>query len=142
MQIEIETGIRNQILTHPTIVSLTGSQVYSQQAPNKAAHPFVVFGLNAGQTINTTANDYVDLRYMVKAVAAAGDQGMNAAEQAAEIAEAIRAVLHEKDFAMDAPWQLVRCQHMTVIQYVTNEDRRQYWHAGGIYRVRAYGGDL
>lgn len=142
MQIEIETGLRNQILTHPTIVSLTDSQVYSQQAPNVAAPPFVVFGLNAGGTINTSATDYVDMRYMVKAVAAAGDVGKNAAEEAALIAEAIREVLHEQDFAMDAPWQLVRCQHMSVIQYVTNEDRRQYWHAGGIYRVRAYGGDL
>jgi len=141
MQVEIETGLRNQLLTHPTIVNLVDQQVFNQQAPENATHPFIIFDLNAGGSINTSANRYFDAKYLVKAVTSSGEFG-NAAETAALLSEAIYAALHEQNFGMDAIWQLVRCQHLTIVKYVENVERRQYWHNGGIYRVRAYGGDL
>jgi len=141
VQEEIETGLRTQLLNQMTIATLTESQVYNEQAPETARHPFLVFSVNAGGSINDTANRYVDMRYLVKAVTASGDSGP-AAERAAELADAIYTALHGQDFAMGASWQLVRCQHLTVVKYVENQSNRQYFHNGGIYRVRAYGGDL
>ena len=142
MQTEIETGLRRQLLTHPTIVNLVDQKVFNEQAPEKALHPFIIFSVNAGGSINATANRYVDMRYLVKAVTTNGDVGANSAEVAATLSDAIYTALHEQDFDLDAEWHLVRCQHLTVVKYVENQERRQYFHNGGIFRVRAYGGDL
>jgi Protein of unknown function (DUF3168) len=142
VQVEIETGLRNQLLSVPAIMNLASGQVYNQQAPETARHPFIIFDVNAGGSVNRTANRYFDGRYLVKAVTTNGDVGANSAETAAILSDAIYETLHEQNFALDGDWQLVRCQHVTVVKYVENQSNRQYWHNGGIYRVRAYGGDL
>jgi len=99
-------------------------------APVTATMPYIVYSIAAGGSDNDSPLDAVDLRFTVKAVA-------STPAAAGALSGAIRDALHEAILTMDSPWNNYRCQHQTEIMYPETIERAQYWHAGGVYRIRA-----
>lgn len=124
----IEKAIR-AALTGGTAGPLVGGRVYNEMAPQGAALPYVVLALNAGGKTNRTPTDEGDVRHVVKAIS-------TSASEAAQVAAAIEADLHEVSLALDAPWAAYRCQVLTVVKFFEQAERVQYYHNGWIVRTR------
>jgi hypothetical protein len=122
--------LRAKLAAASAVTSVVSTRIYNTQAPLEAALPYIVVALQAGGSTNRSPRDEFDLVLLVKCVAADG-------LQAGTVADAIRAALHEQAITLDSPWNAMDCQHETAFQFVENEDRAQYWHAGGLYRLRA-----
>lgn len=133
-------AIRDALLVNPGVTNLVGSRIYNKQAPETAAYPFIVIIANGGGETNDSDNDYIDADYTVKAIATNGEGIINAGGLAGQVSDAIRKALHKQTFSMDAPWTLVRCQRDSIVDYIENVDRKQFYHSGGLFRIRAYGG--
>lgn len=124
----IEKAIR-AALTGGTAGPLVGGRVYNEMAPQGAALPYIVMAFNAGGKTNRTPTDEGDVRHVVKAIG-------TSASEAAQIAGAIEADLHEATLALDTPWAAYRCQALTVVKYIEQVEREQYFHNGWIVRTR------
>lgn len=124
----IEKAIR-AALTGGTAGPLVGGRVYNEMAPQGAALPYVVLAFNAGGKTNRTPTDEGDVRHVVKAIS-------TSASEAAQVAAAIEADLHETSLALDAPWTAYRCQVLTVVKYIEQAEREQYFHNGWMIRTR------
>jgi hypothetical protein len=124
----IEKAIR-AALTGGTAGPLVSGRVYNEMAPQGAALPYIVMALNAGGKTNRTPTDEGDVRHVVKVIS-------TSASEAAQVAGAIEADLHEVSLALDAPWTAYRCQALTVVKYLEQVERVQYFHSGWIVRTR------
>lgn len=127
----INKALSNKLTASSALVSQLsgGSAVYFQQAPLDAALPYVVIILAGGGPENDSPLQSGDVMYYVKGVA-------ETARVAGNIAESIRSALHEQSLSMDSPWTAYRCQLQEVLMFAENVERRQFWHAGGSYRIR------
>lgn len=132
----VESAIRAKLAATAAITAVVSTRIYATQAPLEAALPYIEFGLSAGGSDNQSPRDELDVIVLVKCVATDTNSASGAAT-AKQVADLIRAALHEVDLTMDAPWNAYRCQHESAFVYTENEDRVQYTHAGGNYRVRA-----
>lgn len=130
MQGAIKAGIYAKATTDSGITALAGTRCYWLLAPASAALPVVVATLAAGGDTNETPKEELDVLIDIKGVAAS-------AQAAEQLADAIRGAFHEADLSLGDGWHTIRCQHVTAFAYVENADNRQYWHAGGTYRIRA-----
>lgn len=134
MQIEIETGLYARLLAQ--VGNMVDSRIVKNLAKVGTEYPFIVYSLNAGSDQNLNNGGMVDLRYLIKAVSKdAGDN--NGADEADRIAAAIYTALHEVRFTTDAPVSVYRCQRITLVDYTETQERVQFHHRGGIYRIRA-----
>lgn len=125
---QIEKAIR-AALTGGTAGPLAGGRVYNEMAPQGAALPYIVMAFNAGGKTNRTPTDEGDVRHVVKAIS-------TSASEAAQIAAAIEADLHEASLALDAPWAAYRCQALSVVKFIEQAEREQYHHHGWMVRTR------
>lgn len=130
MQGAIKAGVYAKATTDAGITALSGARAYWLQAPKDAALPHIVFTLAAGGDTNETPREELDVLMDIKGVAAS-------AQAAEQLADAIHAAFHEADLSLADGWRTLRCQHVAAIAYVENAENRQYWHAGGTYRIRA-----
>lgn len=113
------------------IAALGGTAIYRDVIPLAAALPAVVYSVNAGGDTNDTPTRNLDVRYLVKAVAIDS-------RDAETLADLIDDRLHEASVALDAPWTAYRCQRTQIVSYMEQEpDGEQYFHHGGLYRIRA-----
>lgn len=106
--------------------------VYNQQAPQGAALPYVVFGLNAGGDDNDNPHRAKALVYSVKAVGTAGFAN------AGSIDIQIDALLHHGTLSPSG-WTNFWTARESDFRYVetpTDGGGRRFYHAGGLYRVR------
>ncbi|MBN1964052.1 MAG: DUF3168 domain-containing protein [Anaerolineae bacterium] len=131
MLLAVAKGVYGELAAGTAITALVSTRIYNSQAPQTAETlPYVVFSLASGGDTNDTPREELDVIVDVKAVAAT-------ALEAQQAADAIRATLHDADLTLDGDWAAVRCQHHAAFFYAENVERRQYWHAGGSYRIRA-----
>lgn len=126
----IEKGVRAKLVATSAVTALVSTRVYSTQAPAEAALPHIAFFLSGGGSTNDTPRDSLDVLVTVRATAADG-------ATATQVADAVRAALHDADLTLESPWAAYRCQHTTPFYYVETTDRVSYHHAGGVFRVRA-----
>lgn len=125
----IEQGLYNRLAGDTALVAaLGGPAIYPQLIPPHGRLPAVVYSLNRGGETHHTPRPEVDLTYLVKAVA-------ETPGVAATLADLIRERLTE--MALTSPWAAYRVQLTQVVSYVDQLDRNTYWHAGGLYRIRA-----
>lgn len=122
-------GVRAR-LSADTGVKAKTTRIYAVLAPLDAALPVIVMQVAAGGSLNETPRDELDVWVDVKAIAAD-------APGALSLADAIRTALHEQDLSLGGNWKTVRCQHERPWTFQVTEDGRQYWQAGGTYRIRA-----
>lgn len=125
----VEKAIRSKLTGTTAIANLVSTRVYAGIAPDAAVMPMIVFSLNGGGADNDTALDSADLRYAIMGVS---DKQL----QAVQIADAIRAALHEQAMAIDSPWTVYRVQESGAIAYVDDVDGKPFFRRGGIYRIR------
>lgn len=130
MQGAIKAGVYARATSDAGITALAGTRSYWLLAPASAAMPYVVFSLAAGGDTNETPREELDVLIDIKGVAVSA----LAAEQ---LADAIHSAFHEADLSLAGGWATIRCQHVTTFAYVEQAENRQYWHAGGTYRLRA-----
>lgn len=132
MLLPLRKGIKGQLAASSALITaLGGTAIYRLQAPPGAALPYVIFSLNAGGDANVSPRDESDTLWLVKAVD-------DDATTAGSIADLIRTTLHDADLTLDGGWTAYRCQHTQIVEYVENIERRQYFHSGGLYRIRAH----
>lgn len=124
----IEKGVRAALLANGTISAAVGTRIYALQAPNGATLPYIILSSLAGGEDNETSVQSGDFSLVVKAVGTASG--------VLTIADAIYAVLHEVILTLDAPYLVARCQRTAPVLYAENTEREQYYHRGGIYRIR------
>lgn len=117
-------------LSADTGVEAKTTRIYPILAPEDAPKPYILVTIAAGGTLNETPRDELDVWVDVKAVAASMPEAL-------DLAGLIRTALHEQDLSLGGSWKTVRCQHMTPWAFQVTEDARQYWQAGGTYRIRA-----
>lgn len=122
-------GIRGKLIADTAVKAVT-TRVYPVLAPQSAPLPVIVMQIAAGGSLNETPRDELDVWVDVKAIAAD-------APGALSLADAIRTALHEQDLSLGGNWKTVRCQHERPWTFQVTEDGRQYWQAGGTYRIRA-----
>lgn len=136
----VEKGIIAKLSGASALTSVVSTRIYATQAPLEAALPFIEVSVTAGGSPNSSPRDEFDLMVTVKCVATDNPSaGTSGAKVAKQMADAIRAALHNVTLTLDSPWQAYDCEHESAFIYVDNEDRIQYTHAGGTYRVRATG---
>lgn len=130
MLLAISKGLGDKLAATPAVTALVSTRIWFGQPPEAAAFPYLLMTHAAGGSDNETPRDSFDVTMLVKGVA-------TSAASAQAVAEAIRTALHDKDLTLPSPWTAYRCQHTVPVAYVENAERGQYWHAGGLYRVRA-----
>lgn len=128
---ELKKAVIGKLTANASLVgALSASNaVYWQQPPVDASLPFIVVGYASGGEENDTPTDSFDMDITVKVVT------VNSSDSSS-IAETIRSTLHRQTLTFDT-YTTVKVTHTNVIDYVENAERVQYWHCGGIYRIRA-----
>lgn len=122
-------GVRGKLLADGSVSAIT-TRVYPLLAPSNTPLPFIIMQIAAGGDTNDTPRQELDVWIDVKAVAAT-------APGALTLADLIHTALHEQDLPLGGNWKTVRCQHETAFAIQVTEDAKQYWQAGGTYRIRA-----
>ena len=130
MQLALEKGLNTILLA--TVGALVNSEIVNQFA-KQVTFPYVIFIWMAGGDTNQQRRRQGDFRYTIKAVVQEGSDGAFAA---AQLADVIDARLHEQTFPVEAPWKVYRSQRMSIVKYTTSDNKRQFFHHGGIYRFR------
>lgn len=127
----VNKALANKLMNSTALVSQLsgGSAVYIQQAPTDAVLPYVVIIRSGGGEVNDSPLANGDMMYYVKGIA-------ETALAAGNIADSIRNALHEQAIPIDSPWTVYRCQLNEALFFAENVERRQFWHAGGSYRIR------
>lgn len=127
----INNAVRTQLAAGTALTTeLGGTAIYAVQAPEAATLPYVLITIAGGGDLNRTPTREIDVMVQVKAVA-------TTALKAATCADLINSRLHDTTFSMNTPWVVYRCEHDEAFMYVENAERKQYWHAGATYRLRA-----
>lgn len=126
---EVERGLYTTLTNDPTLGPYVERRIYNQFAPQGAVFPHVVFVFNSGADSNEQGVRMLDLRYTIKAVSTS----MMDVQIAAGM---IEDALHEKTFSVSALYTVMRCQRVSVFKFHEMDDRVQYHHMGGIYRIR------
>lgn len=103
--------------------------VYRMQAPEAAALPFVVFGLQAGGPENITASDLRDEVYNVQAYA-------RTPALAGSIDAQVSSLLHHGSLTVSG-YTNIWCGRETDLEYTESEPTGAIiYHAGALYRIR------
>jgi len=106
-----------------------GTAIFDSLAPAGQAYPYVVFQYVAGGDENSSPLDTRSEIWQVKAVT---DQH----QQAGELAEAIRAALHQQALVISG-WRHLWTAHEKPV-WMVEAVGQQIYHAGGTYRIRAH----
>lgn len=109
----------------------SASAIYYEFAPVDSAMPYIVFNLAGGGSDNDTPTDSADMMFYIKGVS-------KVAATSLSIATAIYNALHEQEasITIDNPWTVYRVTHNEPISMTETEEKGQYYHRGGSYRIR------
>lgn len=127
----LKKGIYTKLNTTSAVTTLLSSAtaIHYTQAKAGSPLPYIIFTFAGGSDDGDTLLDSADFMYYIKGVA-------NTAQEAGQIAAAIRDALHNQTFNLDDGWSVYHCQQKELISQVENVDRSQYHHRGASYRIR------
>src|SRR5574342_1164335 len=128
----LNKGIYSKLNGNSAVTAALSSStaIYFGLAPVDTVKPYIVYSIAGGGAENESPLDAEDVTFTVKAIA-------GSALAAGSIAGKIRTALHEQLLSLDAPWNCYRMQETAVLMYPETIEGKQFWHAGGNYRVRA-----
>ena len=129
METTARAAIRAHLVGGSAFTAVVSQRVYADIAPAGATMPYVVLSLNGGGYDNDTPLDSADVRMTVRGVSAS-------AQEADTLGNAIRARLHKAAVSPGDGWSLMSLTEDTLFSYVEQTERVQYWHRGGVYRIR------
>lgn len=123
----LKQAIRNRLITAGVN---GGTGIFDTHAPLGQAYPMVVFQYVAGGYENVDSLDSRNELWQVKAVT-------EQHSQAATLAEAIRAALHQQNLTVTGWRHLWTAQedHVWLVETVSN---RPLYHMGGLFRIRLH----
>lgn len=113
-----------------TTLLSSATAIYWQIAAESAARPYIVFYMSSGGDTQSVPNELIDVRLGIKTVAISGTA-------AGAIASAIRDALNKQELNYGSGWKHIDCRETGLIDFVETVDRVQYYHSGGVYRLRA-----
>jgi len=132
MPIAISEGIQAALVGNAQLITLLGGTViYQGLAPQLATTPYVVFFISGGGEDNISPKDSVDEFYTVYGITS------NDATLAGSISDEIRDALHEAELTFSGDWKHIKCSREQKLWLTEHAERRTFYSAGGIYRVRA-----
>ena len=106
------------------------ASIYDSLVPRGSSYPVVVFHLSGGGDANETPRRRKELLYSVKAISELG------AKEAGNIDAQIDPLLHEASVSAIG-WTNFSLKRESDFSYAeTTPEGRNYWHVGGIYRLR------
>lgn len=128
----IKAAVYSKLNGTSAVTSLLSSAtaIYWQIAGESAARPYIVFYMSSGGDTQSVPNELIDVRIGIKAVAVSGTAAGN-------IASAIRDALNNQELNYGSGWKHIDCRETGLIDFVETVDRVQYYHSGGLYRLRA-----
>ena len=129
----IFTGIRAHIVGDGSITAALGAagNVYTLVPAPTAVLPYIVMDANRGGSTNISPRDDFDVTLSIKVIS-------NSATTSAQVADLLRSRLHESQDDVTVPgWNVYRVQHLDNIFFVEHIERKQFYHAGALYRIRA-----
>jgi hypothetical protein len=120
------------LLADAGVVALVGTGIYNGFVPaSVTADPVIVIGLNAGGMESVTPQSSFDLRYTVKVISRSGNT-------ASLGADTVRNALHQANLGTVRGWRMMRCDARAYVEFVEQEEKQQWYHAGWVFRVRGY----
>lgn len=132
MPMVISEGIQTALVGNAQLITLLGgTTIYQGLAPQKDATPYVVYFISGGGEDNFTPKDSVDEYYTVYGVTS------NDATLAGSVSDEIRDALHEAVLTYSGNWKHIKCNREQKLWLTEHAERRTFYSAGGIYRVRA-----
>lgn len=135
----VEIALYQRLIGTAALVNLLASatSVYTQEAPQGAAYPMVVFNKQAGTDDNDNPHRARQLLYQVKAIVAS-KQATGAdytLKDALAIDEQIDAALHLKPLTVTG-WTNFWIVRESDVLYDEDASGKRFYHAGGLYRLR------
>lgn len=130
--IAVAQALRSVLAANSDVTALVGSHIYNGFVPaGVTAKTVMVLAVNSGGLENITPQRSFDMRYVVKCVAENGRVAANGATL-------IRDALHNAEPGTIDGWFMMRVDVTTYVEFVEQEDKRQWHHSGWIIRVRGY----
>ena len=129
---EVSVALYNKLTGGTALTALLAgtTSVYESLVPRGAALDAVVFSLQGGGDANWTPRRRKELRYMVKAVSD------GSVKTAGAIDAQIDTLLHRGTLTVSG-WTSISVMREADVSYAeTTPEGRNYWHVGGVYRLR------
>ena len=122
-------GTINATSAVTTLLAGTTS-IYNLIVPRNQFFPAIVFGFFGGGDANETPRRRKDVLYTVKAITATSMQAAGA------IDAQVDAILHNKTLVVSGWTNYWMARERDIAYHETTPEGREYWHCGGIYRIR------
>lgn len=125
----IYTGLRTKMLASSGLTTLVSQRIYTWQAPDKAAYPYVTMYHAAGGYMNIVNSDMMNILISIEAWA---DTAIGADNTYA----AIHAALHRADITVTG-WSCYWCMEEVPIHAPPElYNNQRIYRAGGSYRLK------
>lgn len=118
-----------------TILAVVSHRIYSYQAPQGTAFPYIVFELSDAprDVVGVGARRiWSNLYYVVRVVW----EGQGMAAYKSTVAR-IDTLLHARSGTSNSDGHVLGCVRESPVSYVEDDDGRRYNHQGGLYRLWA-----
>ena len=128
---ELEQAIYSRLAGGTALTTkLGGTAIYNAMMPRGSSYPAVVFGHQGGGDANQTPRRSKNVLYTIKAVS---NLSMKAA---GEVDALIDDLMHEHTLTV-AGWDNYWTMREQDVRFVeTTAEGSNFWHVGGIYRIR------
>lgn len=138
MELEARKAIIAALKASSTLNGANGvnSQWFKDVARGAFSYPYGLISLNTGVILNLASRvKGGDLRFVAKAVGKENELGGQQLK-VDQCGALIRAALDEVTLTVDDPEYVWRCQIIQVVSFTENDGQTQFYHNGGIVRVR------
>ncbi|NIN68416.1 MAG: DUF3168 domain-containing protein [Anaerolineae bacterium] len=129
---ELETALYNRLAGGTALTNLLGGTlIHNTVAPPHTEPPYVLFQQQAGGDENVTPRRSRDPIYLVKAVTLDGREAAIALDRECDT------LLHKNELPVMGDWGNHRLNRTEDVSFVEQDDAgKQYFHQGGLYRVK------
>lgn len=127
---EVFKAIRAKLIGDVAVAGIASTRVYAELPDSSAIFPYILMDWVEGGDANLTPTDMLDVSVQVKCVA-------SDAATAQTVQNLIRQALHQQMLTMSDGWSVYAVTHTSVVYLVEQAEKRQFYHAGGTFRIRA-----
>jgi hypothetical protein len=125
----ISGAVRAVLIADGGVSALVSTRVYYQLAPQDADLPYILMDEAGGGSTNDTPRKMLDVMWQVKAIS-------KSMSEAATLEALIYDALDDAVLNPASPWKAIDCRHEMPFSYPEHVEAKQYFHAGGTFRVR------
>lgn len=129
--IAFQKAMGDTLAADSAVYALVGERITIAERPNGSNLPAVVIDHAAGGDTVDSPKEPQDITYNVVAISSVS------LTEAANVAEAVRNALHLQHMTVIG-WNIVQCEASSYIQYMENNDQKQFYYVGHAFRIRAH----